>query len=226
MSNSILKLENVSRIFTQGSEELEILSQVNLDIQAGEVVALLGHSGAGKSTLLQIAGLLEPPTSGEVIINGVDCSASNDKKRTEMRRNEIGFVYQFHHLLPEFSALENVMMPNLISGISKSAAEENATELLTMMQLEHRLTHRPAKLSGGEQQRVAIARALANKPSLLLADEPTGNLDEQTAEMVFNNFVNLLKSRNVGALVATHNTDLAARMDRVVRVHDRQLVDA
>ncbi len=226
MSNSILKLENVSRIFTQGNEELEILSQVNLDIQAGEVVALLGHSGAGKSTLLQIAGLLEPPTSGEVIINGVDCSASNDKKRTEMRRNEIGFVYQFHHLLPEFSALENVMMPNLISGISKSAAEENATELLTMMQLEHRLSHRPAKLSGGEQQRVAIARALANKPSLLLADEPTGNLDEQTAEMVFNNFVNLLKNRNVGALVATHNTDLAARMDRVVRVHDRQLVDA
>ncbi|MEH6475162.1 MAG: ABC transporter ATP-binding protein [Sneathiella sp.] len=226
MSNSILKLENVSRVFTQGNEDLEILSQVNLDIQAGEVVALLGHSGAGKSTLLQIAGLLEPPTSGEVIINGVDCSASNDKKRTEMRRNEIGFVYQFHHLLPEFSALENVMMPNLISGISKSAAEENATELLTMMQLEHRLTHRPAKLSGGEQQRVAIARALANKPSLLLADEPTGNLDEQTAEMVFTNFVNLLKSRNVGALVATHNTDLAARMDRVVRVHDRQLVDA
>jgi len=225
MSNTILKLENVSRVFTQGNEKLEILSQVNLNIQAGEVVALLGQSGSGKSTLLQIAGLLEPPTDGEVIINGVDCSAANDKKRTEMRRDEIGFVYQFHHLLPEFSALENVMMPNLISGIAKPVAKENAAALLTLMQLDHRLSHRPAKLSGGEQQRVAIARALANKPSLLLADEPTGNLDEQTAELVFTNFMDLLKGRNVAALVATHNTELAARMDRVVRVHDRQLIE-
>jgi len=225
MSNPILQLENVSRVFTQGNEKLEILSGVNLNIQAGEIVALLGQSGSGKSTLLQIAGLLEPPSDGKVIVGGVDCSAANDKKRTEMRRDEIGFVYQFHHLLPEFSALENVMMPNLISGVSKIKAQENAAELLGMMHLDHRLTHRPAKLSGGEQQRVAIARALANKPSLLLADEPTGNLDEQTAEIVFTSFVELLKSRNVAAVVATHNTELASRMDRVMRVHDRQVIE-
>ena len=225
MSEIILQLKNVGRVFEQGPDKLEILKNVNLDIRPGEVVALLGQSGAGKSTLLQIAGLLEPPTSGEVIINQVDCTKANDKRRTEMRRDEIGFVYQFHHLLPEFSALENVMMPNLISGIAKSTAKQKAAHLLDMMGLSHRATHRPAKLSGGEQQRVAIARALANEPSLLLADEPTGNLDEQTADLVFKNFISLLKERNVAALVATHNTDLAKRMDRIVQVREHQLVE-
>jgi len=225
MSNPILSLENVGRVFSQGTERLEILAGINLNIQPGEIVALLGQSGSGKSTLLQIAGLLEPPTSGTVTVKGVDCTSASDRRRTEIRREEIGFVYQFHHLLPEFSALENVMMPNLIAGISKKQAKATATELLEMMGLGHRLSHRPAKLSGGEQQRVAIARALANKPSLLLADEPTGNLDEKTAELVFRNFVTLIKTRNVAALVATHNTELAARMDRIVHVRDSQLIE-
>lgn len=215
----------MGRTFSQGTESLEILKNVNLDIKAGEIVAMLGQSGSGKSTLLQIAGLLEPPTTGHVLINGTDCTKASDKKRTEKRRDDIGFVYQFHHLLPEFTALENVMMPNLISGVPKKQAIQQATELLTLMGLEHRLSHRPAKLSGGEQQRVAIARALANNPSLLLADEPTGNLDEETAEIVFQNFVDLVRKHNVAALVATHNTDLAARMDRIVHVRDHQLVD-
>ncbi len=223
MSDVVLKLEDVGRVFVQGSEKLEILKNVNLDIKAGEVVALLGQSGAGKSTLLQIAGLLEPPSSGKVFINGTNCTGANDRKRTEMRRDEIGFVYQFHHLLPEFSAVENVMMPNLISNLSKKQAREKATVLLDLMGLSHRLTHRPAKLSGGEQQRVAIVRALANDPSLLLADEPTGNLDEQTSDLVFENFISLLRKRNVAALVATHNTELAKRMDRIVHVRDHQL---
>ncbi|WP_169569193.1 ABC transporter ATP-binding protein [Sneathiella limimaris] len=224
MSDVVLNLQHVGRVFEQAGDKLEVLKDVNLQIKAGEVVALLGQSGAGKSTLLQIAGLLEPPSSGEVIINGVDCARARDKKRTETRRTDIGFVYQFHHLLPEFSALENVMMPNLISGVAKSKAKAKATELLEMMGLSHRLKHRPAKLSGGEQQRVAIARALANDPVLLLADEPTGNLDEQTADMVFKNFMKLLKQHNVAALVATHNIDLARRMDRVVHIRDHQLV--
>ena len=225
MSNPVLSLQSVGRTFEQGGEKLEILQDVNLDIQPGEIVALLGQSGSGKSILLQIAGLLEAPTVGKVIVNGQDCTKGNDKKRTETRRNDIGFVYQFHHLLPEFSALENVMMPNLISGVAKPKAKSNAEELLTMMGLSHRLTHRPAKLSGGEQQRVAIARALANNPSVLLADEPTGNLDEQTSDMVFENFVGLIKRQNVGALVATHNKDLARRMDRVVQIRDHQLIE-
>jgi len=224
MNDAVLKLDNVGRVFKQGGEELHVLVEIDLQLKPGEIVALLGQSGAGKSTLLQIAGLLEPPTSGKVTINGVDCTKSSDRRRTEMRRDEIGFVYQFHHLLPEFSALENVMMPNLISGTAKSKAKAQATELLTLMGLEHRLSHRPAKLSGGEQQRVAIARSLANQPSLLLADEPTGNLDEQTSDMVFGNFVDLLRKRNVAALVATHNTDLAKRMDRIVQVRDHRLV--
>jgi lipoprotein-releasing system ATP-binding protein len=226
MSEAILKLENVGRVFSQGHEDLLVLDQVALEIVPGEIVALLGQSGSGKSTLLQIAGLLEPPTTGSVWITGVDCSKSNDTKRTEIRRNKIGFVYQFHHLLPEFSALENVMMPNLISGVSKTAARENGKMLLTRMGLQDRLSHRPAKLSGGEQQRVAIARAMANKPVLLLADEPTGNLDEQTAELVFQQFLDLVRDQNVAALVATHNTELAARMDRIVHVRDHHLVES
>ncbi|WP_169545598.1 ABC transporter ATP-binding protein [Sneathiella aquimaris] len=225
MSNSVLKLEKVGRTFKQGPETLEILDNVDLQIKPGEIVALLGQSGAGKSTLLQIAGLLEPPTSGRVIIAQTDCTKASDKRRTEMRRDKIGFVYQFHHLLPEFSALENVMMPNLIAGISRSVSKQKATALLTKMGLEHRLSHRPAKLSGGEQQRVAIARALANDPALLLADEPTGNLDEQTAELVFANFMDLVRQHNVAALVATHNRDLAKRMDRIVQVRDHMLIE-
>ncbi len=225
MSDAVLTLENMGRVFKQGSVELHVLIDVNLQIRPGEIVALLGQSGAGKSTLLQIAGLLEPPSSGRVIIKDTDCTKANDRRRTEMRRDEIGFVYQFHHLLPEFSALENVMMPNLISGTAKRTAKTHASDLLTSMGLEHRLSHRPAKLSGGEQQRVAIARALANKPSLLLADEPTGNLDEQTSDMVFNNFVDLIRRENVAALIATHNTELASRMDRIVHVRDHHLVE-
>jgi lipoprotein-releasing system ATP-binding protein len=225
MSDFVLQLQYVARTFNQGSEELKILIDVNLDIRPGEIVALLGQSGAGKSTLLQIAGLLEPPSGGTVKINGEDCTKMNDKRRTETRRNDIGFVYQFHHLLPEFSALENVMMPNLISGAPKSEARENAAELLTLMGLEHRASHRPARLSGGEQQRVAIARALANKPALLLADEPTGNLDVDTSDMVFENFVALVKKHNVGALVATHNKELAERMDRIVQIRDHHLIE-
>ena len=225
MSNVVLSLQNLGRTFSQGQEKLEVLKDVNLNVHAGEIVALLGQSGSGKSTLLQMAGLLEPPTTGDITIDGVDCTTEADRKRTEMRRDKIGFVYQFHHLLPEFSALENVMMPNLISGIAKSKARKQATELLEMMGLSHRLKHRPAKLSGGEQQRVAIARALANNPVLLLADEPTGNLDEQTSEMVFQNFVELVRKRNVAALVATHNTALAHRMDRIVTVRDHHLIE-
>lgn len=224
MNEPVLKLDNIGRTFAQGPEKLLVLEKVALELRPGEIVALLGPSGSGKSTLLQIAGLLEPPTSGTVLIDGVDCSKTRDTKRTEVRRDKIGFVYQFHHLLPEFSALENVMMPNLISGVSKKKAKAHATALLTRIGLEHRLSHRPAKLSGGEQQRVAIARALANNPLILLADEPTGNLDEQTAEMVFQYFLDVTRDRSVAALVATHNTDLARRMDRIVRVHDHSLV--
>lgn len=224
MNEPVLKLDNIGRTFAQGPEKLLVLEKVALELRPGEIVALLGPSGSGKSTLLQIAGLLEPPTSGTVLIDGVDCSKTRDTKRTEVRRDKIGFVYQFHHLLPEFSALENVMMPNLILGVSKKKAKAHATALLTRIGLEHRLSHRPAKLSGGEQQRVAIARALANNPLILLADEPTGNLDEQTAEMVFQYFLDVTRDRGVAALVATHNTDLARRMDRIVRVHDHSLV--
>ncbi|MZR30496.1 ABC transporter ATP-binding protein [Sneathiella litorea] len=224
MSEPVLKLENIGRTFSQGQEKVLVLENVALELHPGEIVALLGPSGSGKSTLLQLAGLLEPPTMGSVIIDGIDCSKARDTKRTEVRRDKIGFVYQFHHLLPEFSAVENVMMPNLISGVPKSKAKSHATELLTRMGLEHRLSHRPAKLSGGEQQRVAIARALANNPLILLADEPTGNLDEQTAEMVFQYFLDVTRDRGVAALVATHNTELASRMDRIVRVHDHSLV--
>jgi lipoprotein-releasing system ATP-binding protein len=224
MSEAVLKLDKIGRTFAQGQEKLLVLDDVSLELRPGEIVALLGPSGAGKSTLLQIAGLLEPPSSGSVIIDGIDCSKARDTKRTEVRRDKIGFVYQFHHLLPEFSALENVMMPNLISGVSKKQARDHATELLTRMGLKDRLSHRPAKLSGGEQQRVAIVRALANNPLVLLADEPTGNLDEQTAEMVFQHFLDVTRDRGVAALVATHNTDLARRMDRIVRVHDYTLI--
>jgi lipoprotein-releasing system ATP-binding protein len=188
-------------------------------------VALLGPSGAGKSTLLQISGLLERPDRGVVLINGVDCGKLSDKEQTRVRRMEIGFVYQFHHLLPEFSALENVVLPQLILGLTRSQAETRARELLKILGLEERWDHRPAELSGGEQQRVAIARAVANGPKLLLADEPTGNLDPPTAERVFEELLKLVRQSGVAAVVATHNLDLAARMDRILRLADGLLVE-
>lgn len=223
MNEVVLKLDHVGRRFSQAGETLDVLEDVGFELHKGEIVALLGQSGAGKSTLLHIAGLLEPPTSGSVIVNGVDCGKARDKTRTEIRRREIGFIYQYHHLLPEFSALENVMMPMLIAGISKKQAAARAEYLLAQMGLSHRLKHRPAKLSGGEQQRVAVARALANNPIILLADEPTGNLDSKTADMVFAQFLDLVRDQKVAALVATHNTELAGRMDRIVQVRDSHL---
>lgn len=218
-----LQLAGVTRTFEQGGEKIEVLRGVDLAVHPGEVAALVGPSGSGKSTLLQIAGLLEHPTSGSVTLFGENCSGFGDAARTSVRRAKIGFVYQYHHLLPEFSALENVVIPQMIAGISKSEAKVRATELLEMMGLGHRLDHRPARLSGGEQQRVAICRALANKPAVLLADEPTGNLDPETAEKVFQELLRLVRHENVGALIATHNPELAARMDRTLILEDGRL---
>ncbi|MEQ1790261.1 MAG: ABC transporter ATP-binding protein [Rickettsiales bacterium] len=218
MSKSVLQLTNISKTYQQAESVLTVLSNLNLEVKAGEVVALVGQSGSGKTTLLQIAGLLDNPTSGIVAISGEDLSKANDKKRTLMRRKNIGFIYQFHHLLPEFSALENVVLPQMIAGMERSKAEEKAMLLLAELGLAQRLEHRPAKLSGGEQQRVAVARALANNPAIVLADEPTGNLDPATADSVFAMFMNLAKERGQSALVATHNIELAKRMDRIVRL--------
>ena len=218
--NTILTLANITRTYKQAGEKLTILHNLNLEVKAGEVVALVGQSGSGKTTLLQIAGLLDNPTSGEVKICGVDASKAHDKKRTLLRQNYLGFIYQFHHLLPEFSALENVVLPQMIAGISKAEAQEKAKELLTELGLSKRLSHRPARLSGGEQQRVAIARALANSPALILADEPTGNLDPATAAEVFAMFMRLAHERGQAALVATHNLELAAKMDRLVHLQN------
>jgi lipoprotein-releasing system ATP-binding protein len=213
------------RSFTQGDRHIDVLKEAAASFYPGETVALLGPSGAGKSTLLQIAGLLEKPDSGAVIIDGVDCGTLNDSERTRMRRMEVGFVYQFHHLLPEFSALENVMLPQLILGRTKSEAGTRAKHLLEMLGLKDRWDHRPTELSGGEQQRVAIARAVANQPKVLLADEPTGNLDPHTAERVFEELLRLVNEEGVAAVVATHNLELAARMDRVLRLTDGHLVE-
>jgi lipoprotein-releasing system ATP-binding protein len=220
-----LSLEGLRRSFVQGSRTIEVLRAASAAFFPGEAVALLGPSGAGKSTLLHIAGLLEQPDGGAVRIGGIDCVKLGDSERTRMRRAEIGFVYQFHHLLPEFSALENVMLPQLILGRRRSEAEERARALLTSLGLEDRVEHRPAQLSGGEQQRVAIARALANGPKVLLADEPTGNLDPPTAERVFEQLLNLIRESGVAAVIATHNLDLAARMDRTLRLTDGILVE-
>ncbi len=217
MSN-ILELKNITRTYKQPDSSLTVLSDLNLTVKKGEVVALVGQSGSGKTTLLQIAGLLDNPTNGEVIISGEDVSAANDKKRTQMRRKNIGFIYQFHHLLPEFSALENVIIPQMIAGVARTSAEEKAKELLTSLGLKDRFSHRPAKLSGGEQQRVAVARALANSPQIILADEPTGNLDPKTADGVFAMFMDMAKRTGQAALVATHNIELAKRMDRIVHL--------
>jgi lipoprotein-releasing system ATP-binding protein len=214
--NDALVLNNIQRTFHQAGNELHVLRGAAMSVAPGETVALVGPSGAGKSTLLHIAGLLERPDGGEVIVNGEACSGLSDDRRTALRRTAIGFIYQFHHLLPEFTALENVVVPQMIAGVSKSAARKRGSELLGMVGLSEREGHRPAKLSGGEQQRVAIARALANSPKVLIADEPTGNLDQETAERVFELLMRLTRETGVSSLVATHNPDLAARMDRTL----------
>ncbi len=224
MSDRVLSLSNIERTFVQGKSRLEVLRGIDLDLNAGEIVALVGPSGAGKSTLLHIAGLLEKPDSGVISIAGDACTDMDDDSRTRVRRHHVGFVYQYHHLLPEFTAMENITIPQIISGISRKEAQERSNEMLDWLGLAERSTHRPARLSGGEQQRVAIGRALANAPKLLLADEPTGNLDPQTAGEVFDVLIRLARGAGLAALIATHNTELAARMDRIVTLDDGHLV--
>lgn len=225
MAETVLELKSISRRYVQGSKELVILNNASFSLKRGEMVALVAPSGTGKSTMLHIAGLLEYPDGGDVIINGQPCAGLSDDRRTEIRRRDIGFVYQFHHLLPEFSALENVMMPQLIAGLAPAEAKERATQLLNYMKVGKRADHRPAELSGGEQQRVAIARAVANAPLVLLADEPTGNLDPGTAHYVFEALEALVRHSGLAALIATHNEELAARMDRRVTLRDGKIVD-
>ncbi len=224
MSDPVLALGGVVRTFQQGRTTLEVLRGVDLDLREGEIVALVGPSGAGKSTLLHIAGLLENPNAGDVSICGESSRIFDDDARTRMRRHNIGFVYQYHHLLPEFSALENILIPQIIAGLDRNHARARAMELLQWLDLSDRASHRPGRLSGGEQQRVAIARALANAPKLLLADEPTGNLDPGTAGDVFSVLLRLTRGAGLAALVATHNPILAARMDRTVRLEEGVLV--
>lgn len=225
MSNPVLELKDLNRSFKQGTEELHILKAANLVINPGEIVALVGPSGAGKSTLLQTAGLLEKPDDGTILINGNDASSLKDDAKTKLRRHHLGFVYQYHHLLPEFSAIENIVIPQMITGKTRKEAKVRANELLEAVSLAKRGEHRPAELSGGEQQRVAIARALANKPKLLLADEPTGNLDPATSDHVFGLLLNEVRKEGLAALIATHNPILAARMDRVIKLEDGHLVE-
>jgi lipoprotein-releasing system ATP-binding protein len=224
-TDAVLRLDSLERRFHQGEREIRVLAGASASLYPGQAVALVGPSGAGKSTLLHITGLLETPDSGHVYVNGRDCSGMDDDARTQVRRADMGFVYQFHQLLAEFSALENVAMPLMIQGLAKKDANIRATELLTGLGLGHRLDHRPARLSGGEQQRAAIARALATRPKLLLADEPTGNLDPETADTVFQSLIDLIVRTGVAALIATHNMDLARRMHRVLRLEHGQLVE-
>jgi len=220
-----LELRDVKRVFRQARSELEVLHDASFKVTGGEIVALVGPSGAGKSTLLHIAGLLERPDGGEVLIDGAPCLAMSDAQRTALRRQAIGFVYQYHHLLPEFSALENVELPQLIAGVPKSRAKAKARELLGLVGLSERESHRPARLSGGEQQRCAMARGLANAPSILLADEPTGNLDPDTADGVFAMLVKLVRDSGLAAVIATHNMELAKRMDRILRLEHGHIVE-
>lgn len=220
MSEPVVKLTGLTRSFEQGGVRIDVLRGVDLAIQPGEIVALLGPSGSGKSTLLQAVGLLEGGFGGRIEIAGTDASTLSGDDRTTLRRDHLGFVYQFHHLLPDFSAEENVILPQLVAGKSTSEAKARARELLASLGLEQRYEHRPSQLSGGEQQRVAVARALANRPQLVLADEPTGNLDEATADRVLREFVRLVRGEQSAALVATHNERLALAMDRVVRLHE------
>jgi lipoprotein-releasing system ATP-binding protein len=221
----VLRLDRLVRTFHQGPRKISVLNGASADILPGQAVALVGPSGAGKSTLLHIAGLLETPDGGHVVINGKDCTGMGDADRTRVRRVQMGFVYQFHQLLPEFSALENVVIPQMILGRSRRSARQRAAQMLGALGLADRVDHRPAQLSGGEQQRTAIARALANEPRLILADEPTGNLDPHTAEHVFDALLHLIHTTGVAALIATHNLDLARRMDRVLRLENGLLVE-
>lgn len=218
MSKAILQTKGLTRVYHQAGESLTVLHHVDVEIQSGEIVALVGPSGSGKSTFLQTVGLLDQATSGHLSINGQNVDEMSDNERTMMRRQFIGFVYQFHYLLPEFSALENVVIPQMVAGIKRKDAEEKAKELLASLKMEHRFDHRPARLSGGEQQRVAIARALANNPKLLLADEPTGNLDPETSETVFELLIDLVRNAGIGAVIATHNMQIAERMDRILEL--------
>lgn len=221
--NNILELIDVRRKFVQGDVTIQVLRGVDLFVGKGELVALLGPSGSGKSTMLQAIGLLEGGFSGSIKLDGEEVSAAGVDRQTEIRRQKLGFVYQFHHLLPDFDALENVILPQLIADAAPELAHDRATYLLTQLGLSERLHHRPSKLSGGEQQRVAVARALANRPKLVLADEPTGNLDEHTADIVLGEFMALVREEGSSAIVATHNERLAAKMDRVVRLHEGKL---
>ncbi len=223
MNSPVLQTIGLSRSFTQGGETIEVLRGVDLTVAPGEIVALLGPSGSGKSTLLQAVGLLEGGFDGSIMIAGEEAAKLDAHGRTIVRRDRMGFVYQFHHLLPDFNATENVVLPQLVHGAERAAADDRAASLLTALGLGHRLTHRPSQLSGGEQQRVAVARALANRPALVLADEPTGNLDEHTADIVLAEFLRLVRGEGSAALVATHNERLALKMDRVVRLHEGRL---
>ena len=223
MSEPVVRVRALTRSFEQGGVRIDVLRGIDVDIHPGEIVALLGPSGSGKSTMLQAIGLLEGGFGGRIAITGTDAEKLDGDARTTLRRDHIGFVYQFHHLLPDFTAIENVVLPQMVAGKSQVEAEVRARELLDALGLGERLTHRPSQLSGGEQQRVAVARALANKPALVLADEPTGNLDEATAERVFDEFVRLVRGEGSAALVATHNERLAIRMDRTFRLHEGKL---
>jgi lipoprotein-releasing system ATP-binding protein len=214
----ILQLKNITKTFTQADQQISALRDVNLEITKGELVALTGPSGSGKTTLLQIAGLLDSPSSGEILIDGINASNANDKTRTELRKNHLGFVYQFHHLLPEFSALENVALPLLIQGKSRGEAFLRAEQTLQKVDLLDRLNHKPAQLSGGQQQRVALARAIVSNPKLILADEPTGNLDSDLSEKIFSLLRDLAKSHEISCLVVTHNLDLAKKADRIINI--------
>lgn len=216
----VVELRGVTRSFEQGGTRIDVLRGIDLAVMPGEIVALLGPSGSGKSTMLQAVGLLEGGFGGEIVIAGARAEQSNSRARTLLRRDHLGFVYQFHHLLPDFDARENVMLPQLVAGRSRAEAVARAEELLGALGLAQRLDHRPSQLSGGEQQRVAVARALANRPRLVLADEPTGNLDEATADKVLAQFLELVRGQGSAALIATHNERLAARMDRVARLHE------
>ena len=225
MSKSVLELRNIVRTYVSGAGDLTVLKGVDLTLNAGQMVGLIGPSGSGKSTLLHAAGLLEKPTSGDVILEGENCAGLSDKDLTGMRRNKLGFIYQFHHLLPEFTAEDNIAMPLMIAGVGRKAARAKADALLGEMGLAERGHHQPGQLSGGEQQRVAIARALANDPRLIIADEPTGNLDPATTERVFGTLINMARTEGAAVLVATHNMSLIQHMDRVVTLEDGKLVD-
>ncbi len=225
MSEAMLKLVGIEKTYNKGtSSAVSVLSGADLTLNTGEIVALVAPSGAGKSTLLHIAGLLDTPDAGQVYISGTDMTGLNDKKRTLARRKDVGFVYQFHHLLPEFSALENIVLPQLANGVARNKAEQRSRDLLARVGVEERAAHRPSAMSGGEQQRVAFCRALSNAPRLLLADEPTGNLDPTTSDQVFSALLELVRDTGLAALIATHNLDLAARMDRVVRLDAGKVV--